>query len=120
MLQSYGLSNGFGWHLNDIVGAQIVSVPEELPLRKAQEAFVTIVYILVAVFVLITVILNLLLHFMVTKPVMRMAAIANDVSLGKENVDEYEREGSDEIASLSQSFNRMRRSLDSAMTMLEG
>jgi protein-histidine pros-kinase len=34
-------------------------------------------------------------------------------------VEEYERKGRDEIAVLSNSFNRMRRSLDSAMRMLD-
>jgi HAMP domain-containing protein len=119
MLAAYGTSNGFGWQMNEIIGAQIVSVPEALPLAQAHQAFMTIIGILAATFVLITVLLNLLLQFMVTKPVVTMAAIANDVSLGKTDVEEYERTGSDEIASLAQSFNRMRRSLDSALRLLE-
>ena len=49
-----------------------------------------------------------------------MARIANDVSLGKPNTPEYEREGRDEIATLSLSFNRMRRSLESALELIEG
>jgi protein-histidine pros-kinase len=119
MLAAYGTSNGFGWQMNEIIGAQIVSVPEAVPLAEAHQAFTTIIGILAATFVLITVLLNLLLQFMVTKPVVTMAAIANDVSLGKTDVEEYERAGSDEIASLAQSFNRMRRSLDSALRLLE-
>jgi HAMP domain-containing protein len=119
MLSAYGPGNGFGWHMNEVIGAQIVSVPEAVPLQKAQRAFVTIAGILAATFVLITSILNLLLHYMVTRPVMMMAAIANDVSLGKENVAEYEPKGRDEIASLAHSFNRMRRSLDHALDMLK-
>jgi protein-histidine pros-kinase len=35
------------------------------------------------------------------------------------DVEEYEKPGRDEIAVLSASFNRMRRSLDSAMRMME-
>jgi protein-histidine pros-kinase len=42
------------------------------------------------------------------------------VSLGEAGVEEYEKKGSDEISVLSAAFNRMRRSLDSAMKMLEG
>jgi protein-histidine pros-kinase len=34
-------------------------------------------------------------------------------------VEEYVRKGRDEIAVLANSFNRMRRSLDSAMRMLD-
>ncbi|WP_428487870.1 hypothetical protein [Rhodopila sp.] len=43
----------------------------------------------------------------------------NAVSLGDMGVEDYERKGHDEIAVLSNAFNRMRRSLDIAMRMLE-
>jgi protein-histidine pros-kinase len=48
-----------------------------------------------------------------------VSRIANAVSLGEPGVEEYQKPGNDEIAVLSASFNRMRRSLDSAMHMLE-
>ena len=38
--------------------------------------------------------------------------------MGKADVPEYQRPGSDEIASLSVSFNRMRRTVEQAMKML--
>ncbi len=47
-----------------------------------------------------------------------MAKIAESVSLGEE-APEYEHRSDDEIGILSKSFNRMRRSLDSAMKMLD-
>jgi nitrogen fixation/metabolism regulation signal transduction histidine kinase len=75
--------------------------------------------ILLAVFVLIMIILNVLLHYVVIKPVTKVTRIANAVSLGDLDIEEYERKGSDEIAVLSVAFNRMHRSLDSAMRMLE-
>ena len=36
---TYGSSNGFGWKLNEVIGAQIVSVPTEVPLAIAHQAF---------------------------------------------------------------------------------
>jgi protein-histidine pros-kinase len=119
LLAAYGSANGFGWKLHEIVGAQIVSVPMALPLAQAQRSFVTFMAILLGVFALIAVILNILLHYMVIRPVVTVSRIANAVSLGETNVEEYQKPGSDEIAVLSASFNRMRRSLDSAMTLLE-
>jgi protein-histidine pros-kinase len=44
-----------------------------------------------------------------------MSRIADAVSLGKLDLPEYVVKGSDEIASLSASFNRMRRSLEEAL-----
>ncbi len=116
---TYGDANGFGWKLHEVVGAQVVSVPLALSMAAARQSFLIFIAILLATFVLVLVILNVLLHYMVIRPVMQVARIANAVSLGETEIPEYERKGRDEIAVLSAAFNRMRRSLDSAMRMLE-
>jgi protein-histidine pros-kinase len=118
MTDVYGVSNGFGWKMNEIIGAQIVTVPMSVPLERAQQTFLTFMILLSAVFLLLLVLLNIMLHFVVIRPVVRIAEVANEVSMGKPDAPEYVRQGSDEIASLSQSFNRMRLSLESAMKML--
>ena len=43
MIKLYGGDNGFGWKLEDIIGAQIVSVPVSVPVRIAENAFRVIV-----------------------------------------------------------------------------
>ena len=48
----------------------------------------------------------------------RIAATANEVSLGNMDAPEVAVRGNDEIASLAESFNRMRRSLANALKML--
>jgi len=118
MTDIYGVNNGFGWKMGEIIGAQIVTVPMSLPLERARQTFTTFLILLGGVFALLLVLLNILLHFVVIRPVVRIADIANDVSLGKPDVPEYVRPGQDEISSLSQSFNRMRLSLENAMKML--
>jgi HAMP domain-containing protein len=119
MVRLYGPNNGFGWKLHEIVGAQIVSVPMAVPLAQANSAFWIFMAILAAMFAVVLIILNVLLHYIVIKPVVKVSAIADAVSLGRPNVEDYQKKGSDEIASLSVSFNRMRRSLDSAMRLLD-
>ena len=118
MTDIYGVNNGFGWKLNEIIGAQVVTVPMSVPLARAQQTFTTFMFLLGGVFLLLLVLLNILLHFVVIRPVVRMAEIATEVSMGKPDVPEYVKSGSDEISSLSQSFSRMRLSLESAMKML--
>jgi protein-histidine pros-kinase len=120
MIRKYGADNGFGWQLHETIGAQIVSVPMAVPLSHADAALRTVMGVLAAVFVVILILLNVLLHYVVIRPVVRMSRIATAVSLGEADVEEYERRGKDEIAALSAAFNRMRRSLQSAMKMLEG
>jgi HAMP domain-containing protein len=119
LTQSYGTVNGFGWKLHETIGAQVVSVPMAVPLKLARDAYVTFLIILVAIFVIVCIMLNLLLHFLVIVPVKRVSAMADAVSLGEENVEAYVKPGKDEISSLSVSFNRMRESLRHAMEMIK-
>jgi methyl-accepting chemotaxis protein len=118
LTQTYGTANGFGWKLNDIIGAQFVSVPMAVPLAVARKTYVTFLIILIVIFAIICAILNLLLHYMVIAPVKRVTAMADAVSLGDETVEPYVKPGKDEISSLSVSFNRMRESLKHAMAMI--
>lgn len=118
MLDKYGNANGFGWKMNEIIGSQIVSVPMSVPLDRADKTFHTFMYSLAAVFVLVFVILNVLLHLIVIEPVKKISAVAHEVSMGKMEVPELNEQGKDEIASLAGSFNRMRRSLVNALKML--
>jgi HAMP domain-containing protein len=118
MLERYGGANGFGWKLNDIVTAQIVSVPTQLAAKRAKGVFVTFMISLAAVFALLVIAINALLIFFVIRPVNRLSTMATNVSLGNSDIGEFPVEGKDEIAELSQSFNRMGRSLVEAMKML--
>jgi protein-histidine pros-kinase len=59
-----------------------------------------------------------MLRRIVINPVTRMAALADEVSKGKGDTPEFTVDGDDEIAVLSASFGRMRRSLEKAMDML--
>ncbi len=119
MLAKYGAANGFGWNMNEIVGAQIVSVPTTVPIAQARRAFATFMGSLVVVFAVIVVVLNLMLRAIVISPVTRMSRIADEVSKGNMETPEFAERGRDEISVLATSFNRMRRSLEKAMKMLE-
>jgi len=119
MIELYGNSNGFGWKLGDVVGAQIVSVPMQVALDRANQLLIVYLGGLAVVFALTILLLNVVLHFVIIRPIRQMSAIAVEVSLGKNDAPEFTVKGRDEIASLAQSFNRMRRSVVNAMQMLE-
>jgi HAMP domain-containing protein len=119
LINSYGPTHGFGWKQGEVIGAQILTVPMELPFKLAREAYIKFLIILVAVFAFIIIVLNVLLHYLVIAPVKKVSAIADRVSLGEEHVETYVKPGQDEISSLSVSFNRMRESLKHAMEMLK-
>lgn len=119
MIDLYGTANGFGWKFGDVIGAQIVSVPMTVAFAKARYLFLVLMAGLAGVFAVTLVLLNALLHVLIVRPVRRISAAASEVSLGNFDIPEYQPRGRDEIASLAQSFNRMRRSLVNAMQMLE-
>lgn len=119
MVALYGSKGGFGWKMNETIGAQIISVPTSVAEARVWRNLGLFVGISSAIFLVLLLLLNALLNRYVISPVRRMAKTAEAVSMGDTSVAEFEQAGSDEIASLSRSFNRMRRSLDSAMKMLE-
>lgn len=118
-VKAYGPNNGFGWKLNEVIGAQIVSVPTSLPVKMANRAFRTLLLTLAGVFALTLLILNLLLRFVVIRPLRELSAMADQVSLGNMDVAEVRVSGSDEVAQLASSFGRMKISLRKALALLE-
>lgn len=118
MIDLYGPNNGFGWKLNEVIGAQIVSVPMSVPNAQAQKTFLHIMAGLSGVFIVMLILLNLLLYFVIIKPVRGISAQATEVSMGNMDAPEVAVKGRDEISSLAESFNRMRRSQANAMKLL--
>jgi len=119
VVKAYGSSGGFGWKLNEIIGAQIVTVPTSVAAMMADTAFRTLLLALVGVFVFMLVVLNLLLNFVVTRPLRQLSRMADQVSTGNVDIPDLVVKGKDEVAVLVGSFNRMRISLAKALKMLE-
>jgi HAMP domain-containing protein len=119
MVAIYGRTNGFGWKLDQIIAAQIVQVPVAVAQARAENTFRVFMISLVAVLVTLGVTLNLLLWWMFIRPVTRISALADRVSLGDVDAPDFVAGSHDEIGSLAESLSRMRRSLVQAMKMLD-
>jgi HAMP domain-containing protein len=119
MVERYGPANGFGWALNEVVGAQIISVPTRVPLERAKTTFTVFMGSVGVVFVVIGVVLNLMLWAMVIRPIGKLSQFADRVSLGELEIPEFKRNSGDEIGVLSRSIARMRTSMVQAMKMLD-
>ncbi len=120
MLDLYGNANGFGWHMGEVIGAQIVSVPMTVPTERANKAFTAFMGSLALVFLAIFVLLNVMLYTMVIRRVTVLAGIADQVSLGKMDAGEFKSHSKDEIGVLTEAMGRMKASLVQAIKMLEG
>ena len=119
MIEHYGPANGFGWTLNDVVGAQIISVPTRVPLERAERAYKVFMGSIAAVFVVIGVMLNVMLWLIVIRPIGMLSRFADCVSLGDLDIPDFQRTSRDEIGVLARSIGRMRTSLVKAMKMLD-
>ncbi len=119
MIKVYGENNGFGWKHNEIIGAQVVSVPMALPIKNANDAFMVFMGSLAAIFVVTFVVLNVMLSVLIIRPISRLSVSADKISTGDFNVPEFQTKAKDEIGALSTSFNRMRRSLQKALKLIE-
>ncbi|HKU45578.1 MAG TPA: DUF3365 domain-containing protein [Burkholderiales bacterium] len=119
MVKIYGPANGYGWKLNEVVGAQIVSVPMNLPIRNANRAFVTFISSLAVVFAALFVVLNIMLTQLIVEPITELSFAADQISKGKVDIAELPAKGKDEVAQLGQAFNRMRRSLEKAISLID-
>lgn len=118
MIERYGPSNGFGWQLNEIVGAQMISVPAKRVLQGARQSLILILGIFVIAFAIAIFLVNLWLKRMVVRPLNRMAKVAEAVSMG-DTTTEFTQDSQDEVGKLAEAFNRMRLSLQMAMQRLE-
>jgi protein-histidine pros-kinase len=119
VIEKYGSSNGFGWKVNDTVAAQIITAPMDLPIKRANGAFTAFMLSLAGIFVVLIVAINAMLIFLIIRPVNQLSKIASEVSLGNMDIPDFNASGKDEIATLAESFGRMRKSLVQAIKMLE-
>jgi protein-histidine pros-kinase len=119
MVKLYGLHGGYGWKLNEVVAAQIVSVPMDLPIRNANRAFVTFISSVTVVFVVLFVLLNAMLTLLIVQPITQLSQAAEMISKGRMDVPGFADQGRDEVSQLGQAFNRMRRSLEKAIALID-
>ncbi len=116
-LATYGRENGFGWKLNEVLGAQIVYVPAENIIKNARNSFLLITGIVAMVFTAVVVIINLLLKTTVLQRIKKIASVAEQVSVGDMNAS-FDKQNKDEIGDLAEAFNRMKYSLEIAIDMI--
>src|SRR5690348_15217427 len=98
MIHQYGSANGFGWKLHEVIGAQIVSVPEALPVQIADRALKSLIAYLVIVALIALLVLDAVLVATVIRPVAKLSQVADEISQGKLDIADIPIKGRDEIS----------------------
>lgn len=117
VVERYGTTNGYGWQLNEIVGAQVISVPSQKVFAQSRQLFFVIMAIVSGILASVILLVNYLLNQNVIRPLKRISRVAEEVSVGNMEVD-FEELGQDEIGNLAEAFRRMKLSLAMAMNRL--
>ena len=115
MLAAYGSSHGFGWKLNDVIGARFVVVPISERLRFALTNVLWFLIALGSVMIVAFLVAIVLVKSVIANPVQRMAAQAQGLSLGEPGAEELTVQGAGEFRTLAQAINRLHRSLRLAL-----
>jgi protein-histidine pros-kinase len=119
MIAVYGSANGFGWKPNEIIGAQIITVPLAVPIAIANDAYHKLLMILISTLIAAILALDAGVYLLVIRPLKLVSETADKVSKGDKSVTPLTVKGKDEIASVTASFNRMQLSLAKALKMLD-
>ena len=120
MLKRYGSENGFGWHQNEIVAAQIISIPMSVPIKLANDGLRTLLITLGTIFFATIALIDVGMYFIVIRPLRKVSQTADRISTGEIDLPPLPVTGKDEIAEVTTSFNRMHTSLKKAMELLNG
>jgi HAMP domain-containing protein len=119
LLARYGATNGFGWQANEIVGAQVVSVPLNEATLNTRRTLQSIVIAIFSVFVLLLFVVNALLYSLLMRPLREVTRIADVLSRGETPPEAFPTRGPQEITALARAFERLRISLEKAMKRLQ-
>jgi HAMP domain-containing protein len=118
MVASYGTGGGFGWKLQETIGAQVITVPMDVPLEHAEQTLQRVLAIYIGFAGVTLVLLNLLLSRLIIAPVERLSRAATAISMGALDHPVEAARSKDEIGELHSSIGRLGASVRHALRML--
>jgi methyl-accepting chemotaxis protein len=113
IVEQYGTTSGYGWHIGEIIGASLVGVPVADLNSALIERFSIVVGGITLLFAIVIMVLNKVVKNKIIQPIQQVTETATDVSHGRSNRPFYS-ERNDEIGALIRSFELMRRSVNIA------
>ena len=118
MLAKYGPSNGFGWHLNEVVAVQSLTVPAAHELRETGEIAMILVGGLLLVFLVIYFALTWSIDSLLVQPLQALAQAADAASVKGDARVALPHSGATEIRTVATAIDRLRTSLSKALKRL--
>lgn len=113
----YGTSSGYNWKDGEIIGANTVYVPANVPIQNAKRALLIFSIVYSLFFLLIIIVIDRLIKGSIIKPIEELVETADEISRGNFERD-FEVKARNEIKTLADAFTRMKVSLMKAMDIL--
>lgn len=120
LIARYGRRNGFGWQPNEVMAAQIVSVPFADAGKSASRTFSKLMTVIAAMLAALLVAANVALYLLVLRPLGQMTHRIDEISLGHGLEESFTADGGGELGALAAAFERMRKSLAKALKLIGG
>ncbi|AFZ03958.1 DUF3365 domain-containing protein [Calothrix sp. PCC 6303] len=79
-VEKYGTQHGYGWKLNQVIGAQIIYIPASEVFKDSRETLFLFISIFIIIFALVIFAINYLLRWRVIQPLKPMAQLAEFIS----------------------------------------
>lgn len=117
MVARYG-HNGFGWHLDEVVALQSLTVPAAAELRETGEIAMLLAGGLLLVFLVTYFALTFSIDSLLVRPLRALARAADAASLGDDGEVPLPAAGAQEIRSIALAIERLRTSLRKALQQL--
>lgn len=116
LIKTYGTSNGFGWELNQVIGAQVISVPTAVAEERAKMATSSYLILTASIFLIAYSALQIIVHRWVESPLNTFAKILEEMSTQQAIADTELPEGKiDSMLRLNKAINRLIISLNKSL-----
>lgn len=117
LIKTYGPHNGFGWKLNEIIGARFVVVPTLVPKKTAENSILSYLLLFASILLLAYSAIMVVLRSWVTTPLNSLANILEEISIKPSIINVKLPEGrEDSIGRLNKSINRLINSLNKSLS----
>jgi HAMP domain-containing protein len=120
MIEAYNTGGGFGWKLDEIIGAKFVTVSADDRLNSNLRSLFWFLIALGCVLVIALMVVMGIVHGAVARHARRLASQADRLSTGDPAGDELAETGPAEFRTLARAVNRLHRSLAAAVRELTG
>jgi cytochrome c2 len=115
LIKTYGSENGFGWKLNEVVGAKIISVPSSFQYDEASKSVSSYLLAIGSVFLVAYTAVIVIVYRSVIKPLDFITHLLEEVSLHQTEGAQLPEDKSNPLNNLNRSINRLLISLNKAL-----